>query len=217
MDSQLVKKPAEIRPIPDAVPTIVENTLRRCPGHKGACVHSFVPGSGFVPDLATAYEQMRGTAVDPKRPLSRTEALSLELCFSCSHGYDFKRYGVRMYLTKDTLTLMAQWATRNIQEKEEAKLREREFELRQSQRRLAEALNNEDKSFINQTFDRIRPRDHGFSHRTRQYKGNPKPRRDPNAPKKFGDEHKPKAEDSSTKRKKKSKGGDDKKKQKKGR
>ena len=98
--------PATVRPIPLAakeVPTLIEEeNLKNCKGHFGTCRWAFKIGSGFVPDLTTLYEQVRGIAVNPRYPLTQSEVLSQELCRSCSHDHRFMKFGMRTFPTQAT-------------------------------------------------------------------------------------------------------------------
>ena len=60
--------PATVRPIPLAaklapVPIACEAVLKNCNGRFGTCRWSFKVGSGFVPDIATLYEQARKSGI----------------------------------------------------------------------------------------------------------------------------------------------------------
>jgi hypothetical protein len=109
-------------------------------GKHGDVAVMFEPGTGYVPDLVTLYEQVRGTPVAKAAPLSRRETLSQELCLSCGRDKRNKKFGIRMYPTQETLKLMATWESQN------AAMREQEDVERLRQR------NSANKGFVLETF-----------------------------------------------------------------
>lgn len=172
--------PAAVQPILETRP------VRRCLGQAGACTSQFLVGSGSVPDLTTLYEQVRGTAVDQKFPLTREEVLSTELCRSCGHDRRFRQHGIKMYSTEGTLKLMAGWAYQNAEViARQAQERHRREAIEKS-RNLAYALRrDDDRGFVNETLAKapIRKPRHK---KGRKHTGAPKPGWNPNAPKNYG-------------------------------
>lgn len=144
-----------------------------CPGerHLNGTAYLFGPGTGFVPGLVTLYQKVRGTDVDKRVPLTRTEVLQNEHCKSCRHDAH-KKNGTMMYPTANTLALMERWMAENVaraQEDENRRLRER---------------NAKGSSLVVRTL--AEGQKQKAPKKGRRYVGSPKPKRDPNAPKNYG-------------------------------
>ncbi|MEK7124820.1 MAG: hypothetical protein AAB864_00245 [Patescibacteria group bacterium] len=144
--------PAAVQPIPLQRICTDTDALKACPGRFGMCRWSFRTASGFVPDLATLYEQVRGSTVDTEYPLTKSEVLSMELCKSCSHEHRFLKYGMQTFPTSVTLKLMESWAENNAQGKEFEQQRRRQQE-EAVQRRIVNTAwrRTDDKGFVNET------------------------------------------------------------------
>jgi hypothetical protein len=72
-----------------------------------------VSGDGYLPDLATLYEQLRGGVVDLAHPLSRSEMLSMRFCRYCAQ--EMRNHGIEMFSVVATLQLMERIATSNVE------------------------------------------------------------------------------------------------------
>lgn len=162
---------------------LLELNLIPCPSasHGDEAV-MFEPGTGYVPPVDILYEQVRDTLVTKDLPLTRIEVLSMERCQSCAKDAKHRKYGthaIRMHPTGNTLKLMAAWESQNAAERE------------QQERERLHQRNAQDKGFIRETFSRLMPesRKERRSKKGRRYVGSVKPTWDPNAPKKYGDEH----------------------------
>lgn len=179
---------------------MLELSLSVCHGKThGDEAFMFEPGTGCVPDLVTSYEQARQTEVDPRRPLNRHELLALEMCPACAKDPRFKEYGIRTFPTRFTLALMDKWEAANAA-----------HQVIAEQRKLHVAL-IADKGFVRQTFSTLMPEGHKQKapKKGRRFVGTPKPKRDPNAPKVYGEcttiKKAPKKEKEKDKNKKKEK------------
>jgi hypothetical protein len=135
-------------------PTAVQSIpLKPCPCPR--CTHSFKEGTGWLPDLPNAFEQARGTGVDPLHPLTRVEMLELEICFACAHDYRFRKFGIKMYPCYETSRLMGSWAERNMQRMDADRARRQQAEEMREASNLAFALRHQDDhvrgAFVNET------------------------------------------------------------------
>lgn len=54
------------------------------------CGWMFEKGQGFVPELKKLYHDVRGTAVEKRRPLTREEILRAEFCGHCKRLAAFR-------------------------------------------------------------------------------------------------------------------------------
>ncbi|MCC6934180.1 MAG: hypothetical protein IT406_00580 [Candidatus Yanofskybacteria bacterium] len=94
------------------------------------CGWSFEQGQGYVPELKKLYHDIRGTAVEKRRPLTRGEILRAEFCGHCKRLEAF-----RVFPTEGTIALMERWVQEN-------KARDAQF---RSQRSLERAIANQDR------------------------------------------------------------------------
>jgi hypothetical protein len=198
---QIVTTPAEtttqtpIRPIPlrSATPApapVVQEEAYPCSRHSKEQV---LASDAVVPGLRYAYWVIRKTDPDPMRPLTDQELATVVICPALAGsvvGQDFqKRHG--LYRLSDTQATMNEWRQR----------------LAMRQQRVFERAQR-DRGFVNETFTKATP---GVDKPRPKYRNRTRPsftsHRDPNAPKKYGDERRPMAADSGTKRKKRGKGG----------
>jgi hypothetical protein len=160
-----------------------------------ACSTMIVPRTGWVPDLATLYEQILGTTVDPRRPLGISDILEMEVCEKTAKDRRWWRQnGITMHPTAKTLEIMNKW-----------------WDQKQAREERQTAASAPVKFSL---VPRKVPA-HGYKakkkHRERTKKISVY--RDPSAPKKFGDEKQRFVQtalpEKTKKKKKKGKGGDD--------
>jgi hypothetical protein len=109
----------------------------------------------YVPDLPTLYEQVRGTAVQPRFPLSEGEIRSLQGPFDPR----FKQFGIKQFTVDETLHMMDNWIDRNVRAMD-AQRREAERCEREARKH---AVHGSDRSFINQLLSEAKP--HGPKHK----------------------------------------------------
>lgn len=159
---------------------------KKCPGRQGACTNAFVPSYGFVPDLTTLYEQMRGAAIDRNYPLTSAEILESELCYSCSHSHDFAQHGIRVFPTKATLALMTVWASDNAYQLAAERQARHRREAIEKSISIGFALRRPDKGLVNKTLAQTPLRKERHK-KGRRYVGGPKLPRNPDAPKNYGE------------------------------
>jgi hypothetical protein len=142
----------------------------------------FVEGSGMVVSMHVMYRKERNSVVDRYKPLTRAEVLKYEVCTRCGRDPRCVQRGTKMFLTADTLALMQKWTEEKV--RREVQQRE-EWEKREADRLREER----DRGFVVQTFSQLMPEGpkEKAPKKGRQYKGEPKPKRNPDAPKNFGD------------------------------
>lgn len=144
----------------------------------------------YVPDLPTLYEQVRGTKVDARFPLSEGEIRSLQGPFDSR----FKQFGIKQFTVEETLHLMDNWIDRNVRQMD-AQRRAAEWREREARKH---ATRGSDRSFINQIFSEAKPHRDKHKKPGQRYMNANKPKRE-EQPKK----NKKKGGDSSKKGKKK--------------
>lgn len=189
------------------IPTIV----RTCPAR--GCKARFEQGTGMVPATGFIYEQSRGKAEDPTYPLTRMEVLQHELCHECAKDIRFGKYGIPVFSTAETLSLIERQATRNARQIEEERRERYRREAIEAQRSRAWAEHSGPRRSALivgalASFKEVSPRAQHRKHVKVTSGYNPA-----TSPKKFGDEHRHVAPAGETKRKKKGKkGGEEQKK-----
>lgn len=145
-----------------------------------------------VCDCGNVFEQERGylaAKFDKNYPPSRSQVLDLETCLDCAEAKAAKNPEMAFYSTTAALNFREDAARVNAERIAihlEVKHRQRQIERTTS---LARALRREhNKGFVNDTLANAKPRREGPRPQHRHHKNRPKIERNPNAPKKFGDE-----------------------------
>jgi hypothetical protein len=100
-----VVKPVVVDPTPQSV-------TKKC---SAGCGSMIVEGHGFVLPISDLYIIIRGTADQPEYPLTRSEVLAQEICFSCR-----KKVAGKTYPTEGTLRVMAGRVSANFRKMEAA-------------------------------------------------------------------------------------------------
>ncbi len=108
-----------IAPIPVAPvvkPVVVDTTPQSVTKKCGAgCGNMILEGHGFVLPISDLYIVIRGTVDQPEYPLTRSEVLAQEICFSCR-----KKVAGKTYPTEGTLRVMAGRVSANFRKLEAA-------------------------------------------------------------------------------------------------